>query len=80
MVADEVYKAGKNGKNAPDWQKRAKTHKNFSMHEIAAKDIRAGYLLQVPCYFSSSLRWQHEIAQVMAILENQEDGARIFKV
>ena len=43
MVPDEVYKAGKNGQNAPNAQKRTKTHKNFSMHEIAAKDM------QVPC-------------------------------
>ena len=31
----KTHKTGKNG------QKWAKTHKNFSMHEIAAKDIRA---------------------------------------
>ena len=50
MVPDEVNKAGKNGQKAPYGQKRTKTHKNFSMHEIAAKDMQVErHVPHVPC-------------------------------
>jgi hypothetical protein len=45
VVPDEVYKAGKNGQNAQDGQKRAKTHKNFSMHEIAGFGINQNHVI-----------------------------------
>jgi hypothetical protein len=48
VVPEEVYKTGKNGQIRQIGQKRtktAKTHKNFSMHEIAGFGINQNHVI-----------------------------------